>query len=107
MFWGRRIFVKRKKESLRKRREKERVGRTGVETKMERDRKILGWDGEGVGEGGSGWGTHVYPWQIHVKVWQNHYNRKKNTVSALGLGLNILPKRKLLKACYLPGLWRH
>ena len=61
MIWGRRIFVKRKKESLRKRREKEREGQTGIETEMERDRK--------------------------------------NTVSAVGLGLNILPKRKL--AIYL------
>ena len=90
MFWGRRIFVKRKKESLRKRREKERVGRTGVETKMERDRKILGWGGEGVGEGGSGWGTHVYPWQSHVNVWQNHYNRKKKYCKCSWFGVKYI-----------------
>lgn len=60
MIWGRRIFVKREKESLRKGQEKERG------TNRNRNQ-----DGE----------------------------RQKNTVSAVGLGLNILPKRKL--AIYL------
>lgn len=75
MIWGRRIFVKRKKESQRK----------GQERERERDKRIER-DGEG----------------------------RKNTVSAVGLGLNILPKRKL--AIYLGygdikivsiALWNH
>lgn len=57
--WGRRIFVKRKR-NLREKDKRKREGQTGIETKME---------------------------------------RQKNTVSAVGLGLNILPKRKL--AIYL------
>lgn len=33
--------------------------------------------------------------------------KQKNIGRATGLGVNVLPKRKLLKACHLPGLWVH